>query len=28
VVTHVDTRLPTGVDTDQATCISALEYPS
>jgi hypothetical protein len=28
VVTHVDTRLPTGADTDQATCISALEYPS
>lgn len=28
VVTHVDTRLPSGVDTDQATCISALEYPS
>ena len=27
-VTHVDTRLPNGVDTDQATCISALEYPS
>lgn len=28
VVTHVDTRLPSGADTDQATCISALEYPS
>ena len=28
VVTHVDTRRPSGVDTDQATCISALEYPS
>ena len=28
VVTHVDTRTPTGADTDQATCISALEYPS
>jgi hypothetical protein len=27
-VTHVDTRLPSGADTDQATCISALEYPS
>jgi hypothetical protein len=28
VVTHVDTRTPAGGDTDQATCISALEYPS
>ena len=28
VVTHVDTRTPGGADTDQATCISALEYPS
>jgi hypothetical protein len=28
VVTHVDTRTPSGADTDQATCISALEYPS
>jgi hypothetical protein len=28
VVTHVDTRTPTGADTDQATCISALEFPS
>jgi hypothetical protein len=28
VVTHIDTRLPSGLDTDQATCISALEYPS
>lgn len=27
-VTHVDTRLPSGASTDQATCISALEYPS
>jgi len=27
-VTHVDTRLPSGVDTDQAACISALENPS
>lgn len=27
-VTHVDTRSPLGADTDQATCISALEYPS
>jgi hypothetical protein len=27
-VTHVDTRSPTGADIDQATCISALEYPS
>jgi hypothetical protein len=27
-VTHVDTRLPSGADADQATCISALEYPS
>jgi hypothetical protein len=28
LVTHVDTRTPSGADTDQATCISALEYPS
>jgi hypothetical protein len=27
-VTHVDTRLLSGVDTDQAACISALENPS
>jgi hypothetical protein len=27
-VTHVDTRSVSGSDTDQATCISALEYPS
>jgi hypothetical protein len=27
-VTHVDTRSVLGADTDQATCISALEYPS
>lgn len=27
-VTHVDTRSVAGNDTDQATCISALEYPS
>lgn len=27
-VTHVDTRSPLGADTDQAGCISALEYPS
>jgi hypothetical protein len=27
-VTHVDTRLPSGADTDQAACISALESPS
>ena len=27
-VTYVDTRTPAGADTDQATCISALEYPS
>jgi hypothetical protein len=27
-VTHVDTRTPLGADTDQASCISALEYPS
>lgn len=27
-VTHVDTRTPSGADTDQATCISELEYPS
>jgi hypothetical protein len=27
-VSYVDTRLPSGVDTDQAACISALENPS
>jgi hypothetical protein len=27
-VTHVDTRARSGVDTDQATCISDLENPS
>jgi hypothetical protein len=27
-VTHVDARLPSGVDTDQAACVSALENPS
>jgi len=27
-VTFVDTRLPSGVAADQATCISALENPS
>ena len=27
-VTWVDTRLPSGVDTDQAACISDLENPS
>lgn len=27
-VTHVDTRSPSGAGTDQATCISALEFPS
>ena len=27
-VTFVDTRLPSGVATDQAACISALENPS
>ena len=27
-VTYVDTRLPSGANADQATCISALEYPS
>lgn len=27
-VTHVDTRSTSGADTDQASCISALEYPS
>lgn len=27
-VTYVNTRSPSGADTDQATCISALEYPS
>jgi hypothetical protein len=26
-VTHVDTRSPSGADTDQAACISALENP-
>jgi hypothetical protein len=27
-VTHVDTRSPNGIDTDQAACILALENPS
>ena len=27
-VTHVDTRLPSGADTDQSACISALGVPS
>jgi len=27
-VTHVDTRTQSGIDTDQAACISALENPS
>ena len=27
-VTHVDTRAVSGADTDQASCISGLEYPS
>jgi hypothetical protein len=27
-VAHVDTRLPSGADADQAACISALENPS
>ena len=27
-VTHIDTRAPSGADTDQAACISALETPS
>jgi hypothetical protein len=27
-VTHVDTRTLSGVDSDQAACVSALEYPS
>ena len=27
-VTYINTRSPSGADTDQATCISALEYPS
>ena len=27
-VTHIDTRAPSGVDTDQAACISALETGS
>lgn len=27
-VTHVDTRATSGADTDQASCVSALEYPS
>ena len=27
-VTYVNTRTPAGADADQATCISALEYPS
>lgn len=27
-VTHIDTRTPSGADSDQAACISALENPS
>jgi hypothetical protein len=27
-VTYVDTRTKSGLDTDQAACISALENPS
>ena len=27
-VAHIDARLPSGVDTDQAACVSALENPS
>ena len=27
-VTHVDARLPSGADADQAACVSALENPS
>jgi hypothetical protein len=27
-VTHIDTRAVSGADTDQTSCISALEYPS
>ena len=27
-VTHIDTRSPSGLDIDQAACISALENPS
>ena len=27
-VTHIDARAPSGVDTNQAACISALETPS
>jgi hypothetical protein len=27
-VAHVDARLPSGLDTDQAACVSALENPS
>jgi hypothetical protein len=27
-VTHIDTRAPSGIDTDQAACIFALENPS
>jgi hypothetical protein len=27
-VTHIDTRTPSGIDTDQAACIFALENPS
>ena len=27
-VTHVDTRLPSGSDTDQTACIAALSLPS
>ena len=26
--THVDTRAPTGIDYNQAACVSALENPS
>lgn len=27
-VTYIDTRSTSGADTDQASCISALEFPS
>jgi hypothetical protein len=27
-VTHIDARTPSGIDTDQAACIFALENPS
>ena len=27
-VAHIDARLPSGVDTDHAACVSALENPS